>query len=310
MYNKDFIDKIKSQFIEHDIEIIVDMLENENKNIFSDIDLGKIFIEYKAVINDDSNIFSYITKKLFIETLLDLKTIHKIPIKSSIKNFNRYLFKDANIYEKALSLNSGSYLSHYTAVFLHNLTLNVPKVIYTNTEQYKKPNKIKQTELKQINIDKAFSREFRKTNNIAYLKDEKNNIKIVMLNGKYTNNSNLELLSVGNSQIPVTNLERTLIDVMVRPDYSGGIPEVINVFKNAKEEISIGRLISILNNLDYIYPYHQSLGFYLELAGYSENILKRFDHYDFKYNFYLTYKMIDPSFSERWKIYYPNYINY
>lgn len=302
MQKKELIKDFNYKFIEKDIDSILDLLETSGKKIFSDTDLRKILTKYNKKC--DLNI----KKKLFIDILLDLKVLYKLSVECSTRNINRYIFKKSNIYEKALSLNNKSYLSHYTAVFLQGLTLNVPKVIYTSTEQYKKPNITKQSELRQINIDKAFSREFRKTNNIAYLKEQPNDIKVVMLNDKYRNNSDLEILSVNNSLLPVTNIERTLIDIVVRPGYSGGVLEVVNVFKNAINKVSIEKLMLILDKSDYIYPYHQALGFYLERAGYSKSVLKKLDNYDFKYNFYLTYQMIDPSFSKRWKVYYPNYL--
>jgi hypothetical protein len=60
--------------------------------------------------------------------------------------------------------------------------------------------------------------------------------------------------------------------------------------------------------MDYIYPYHQVLGFYLEKAGYKESQLKILDNMDIEYDFYLNYKMENPSFSERWKLYYPGHL--
>ncbi|NLA32969.1 MAG: hypothetical protein GX864_03420 [Mollicutes bacterium] len=304
MKDKNWLKDIIHKVIENDIDIVLKFLNKTNKKIFSDNDLGKILDKYNKFA--DFNI----KRNLFINILLELEIISKIPIECPSRNINRYMFKSSNIYEKALSLNSNSYLSHYTAVFLHDLTLNVPKVIYTNTEQYEKPNKTKRDELRQINIDKAFSRKFRRSNNIAYFKKQPNDIKVVMLNSKYKKDSKLIYLPINDSLLAITSIERTLIDIVVRPEYSGGVSEVINIFKNSKSKISINKLISILNNSDYIYPYHQSVGFYLETAGYPENTLKKFENYDFKYNFYLAYQMIDPSFSKRWKVYYPNYINY
>lgn len=303
-----FMKNIKAQFIQRDMKIILELLKQTNKKIFSDIELGMILNKYKKLAKNDENFISNISRKIFIDIMVEEKIVEKLLVESSLRNINRYIFKPSNIYEKALSLTSKSYLSHYTAVFIHGLTLNVPKVIYINSEQSQKKNKTEQLELRQINIDKAFSREFRRSNNIAYLKEKPHDVKVIILNGKYMENSNIEYLEIGGSLIPITDIERTLMDIAVRPEYSGGVVEVINIFKNAI--FSIDRLIGILDNADYIYPYHQVLGFYLELAGYPESSLKLFDHYDLKYNFYLNYKMIAPSFSKRWKIYYPNHISY
>jgi len=64
--------------------------------------------------------------------------------------------------------------------------------------------------------------------------------------------------------IRITGLERTLVDAVVRPDYSGGIEEVLKAFTAVKGEISVNKMLAILKKMDYMYPYHQALGFYLE----------------------------------------------
>src|SRR5688572_8708217 len=52
-------------------------------------------------------------------------------------NKERFLAPDATIFQIALSLVSKSFLSHYSAVFLHGLTTQVPKIIYVSFEQSK-----------------------------------------------------------------------------------------------------------------------------------------------------------------------------
>ena len=38
--------------------------------------------------------------------------------------------------------------------------------------------------------------------------------------------------------VRVTDLERTLIDIAVRPEYAGGVYEVLNVYRLAKGKVS------------------------------------------------------------------------
>ncbi|MCX6003517.1 MAG: hypothetical protein NTX46_03705, partial [Chloroflexi bacterium] len=58
-----------------------------------------------------------------------------------------------------------SYLSHFTAVYLHDLTEQIPKTIYLNVEQ---PRKIPPPKrLDQANIDAAFKRPMRKSKTVA-----------------------------------------------------------------------------------------------------------------------------------------------
>ena len=67
--------------------------------------------------------------------------------------------------------------------------------------------------------------------------------------------------------IPTTNIERTLIDIAVRPVYSGGVFEVLKAYKMAKDKVSINKLAAYLKKIGYVYPYHQVVGFYLEKSG-------------------------------------------
>ena len=127
-------------------------------------------------------------------------------------------------------------------MFIHGLTNNIVKNIYANLEQSKKPSNSR--EMLQENIDKAFSRPMRLTNNIAKLPE----FDVYLLNGKYL--ERLEVIDYlwEGKKIPVTSIERTLIDVAIRPNYSGNVHEVLKAFKMAKDKFSVNRLISTLKN--------------------------------------------------------------
>jgi hypothetical protein len=129
-----------------------------------------------------------------------------------------------------------------------------------------------------------------------------------MLNGKNTERLGITEIEVDGEKLAITDIERTLVDLSIRPGYGGGVEEILAAYKNAKGEISINRLLAYLKKMDYIYPYHQVLGFYLEKAGYKESHLKILDGMDLEYDFYLNYNMKNPSFLERWKLYYPEHL--
>ena len=211
----------------------------------------------------------------------------------------QYSWGDISIFKLALSIKENSYLTHYTAMFLHGLTEQIPKIIYVNFEQ---PRKIRHNvRLLQENIDRAFSRSQRKSKSIAGL----GNYKICLLNGKFTGNLGVtELPQEGN--ISITNTERTLIDATVRPSYSGGVFEVLNAYRRAKDSVSINKLVAMLKELEYIYPYHQAIGFYLERSDvYTESQIRLLKRFDIKYDFYLAHKMQEVEYSKDWRIYYP-----
>ena len=104
----------------------------------------------------------------------------------------------------------------------------------------------------------------------------------------------------------VTDIERTLIDITVRPIYSGGVYEVLTAFRNAAKRVSINKLVARLKMLDYIYPYQQAIGFYLEKASnYREAQIELMMGFDFTCDFYLDHEMGEVEYSKKWKLYYP-----
>jgi hypothetical protein len=57
--------------------------------------------------------------------------------------------------------------------------------------------------------------------------------------------------------------------------------------------------------LDYVYPYHQAIGFYMSRAGYQAEDLKPLLSLGLRYKFYLTHGILDSLFDSDWQIYYP-----
>lgn len=266
------------------------------EKIYTPEDIHKIFYD-----NREEWRFLKVTKiGDFIEFIIENKLVKEIKIKmpnNTVKR--RYAKGKVSVYKIALSIDSDTFLSHYTALYLHNLTDNIIKDIYTNKELTKKTVRV--NKLIQENIDRVFSRPMRVSKQIASF----GGYGIFLLNSK-----NYEKLGVIDSKIDkeviyLTNIERTLIDAAVRPNYAGGVTEVLNAFKKAKGKFSVNKLKAILKKMNYIYPYHQAIGFYLEKAGYEERLIKLFEDFEIKYNFYLTYKMKQKDFNDRWKLFFP-----
>ena len=74
---------------------------------------------------------------------------------------------------------------------------------------------------------------------------------------------------------------------------------------NAKNVIDVDKLVYYYNQMHYIYPYHQALGFYLEKAGYEKQALVPFLKMKQVHKFYLTYNMRFTEFDPRWNLFYP-----
>src|SRR4030095_13062155 len=112
------------------------------------------------------------------------------------------------IYSIALSLRKGAYLTHGSAVFLHSLTDEIPKTIYLNYEQSKKPAPT--GHLTQEGIDRAFANRQRQSN-LVYTCE---GYQIAILSGKHTGRLEVSAVLVegdngDNDEIlEVTKLER------------------------------------------------------------------------------------------------------
>lgn len=237
----------------------------------------------------------------FINFLINATYLELIELEFPSNKIKRYVLteKEPTIYEIACSIHEKAYISHYTAAFYHGLTDNIVKTIYINQEQSLKSQD--EWVPTQESIDKSFSKPMRITNRKTLYKEQL----IYWLNGKNT----AQLGIIEENNIRLTNIERTLIDIAVRPQYGGGIDEILTMYKNALESISVNKLYSYLKKLNHAYPYHQSIGFYLERAGCKESTLKLLERFPINLDFYLDYDLKDTCYSKRWKVYYPSYLD-
>jgi len=128
----------------------------------------------------------------------------------------------------------------------------------------------------------------------------------VLLSGKNTGNLGVINLAYGRSEgLQVTGLERTLIDIVVRPEYSGGVYQILQAYKSAKDRMSVNVLMSQLKQLDYMYPFHQCIGFYMEKAGYEPARWERLRTLAIAYDFYLTHGITEKEYDPSWRLFFP-----
>lgn len=210
----------------------------------------------------------------------------------------RFIWKSASDYEVALSLKRGAYLSHATAMFIHHLTDQIPFRIYVNSEQSPKPSS---GTLTQQGIHNAFARKQRESTFIFKFDSKE----ALLLWGKNTGRLEVAEMEYQGGTISTTKLERTLIDIAVRPSYAGGVFQVLEAYRRAKDQVSTGVLVATLKKLAYIYPYHQAIGFYMQRAGYSEAQYSRLKSLGLNYDFYLTYDLREKDFDSEWRLYFP-----
>jgi predicted transcriptional regulator of viral defense system len=276
---------------------IVNLFENSFQRIWKYSEIGRILEENREFWR----LAKSTTLAGFIGYLIDNTKFKEVKLKFPSRPETRYVWDDISIFEILVGLNKKAYFSHYTAMLLNDLTDQIPKTIYLNVEQPQRGRSSNEN-LLQSNIDRAFANKHRITNNYTIYK----NSRIYFLNGKQSNNLGVvEIEDSNKALLRVTNIERTLIDIVVRPAYSGGVYEVLGAYKKAKGRVSVNKLMSYLSKLNFIYPYHQAIGFYLEKAGYKENQIALAEQIEMRVNFYLDYQMQNPSYSSRWKLYHP-----
>jgi predicted transcriptional regulator of viral defense system len=284
--------------LDANLHIIEDYFERLYVKSFTEKKLRELFENNRfncEIPNNKSfrHVLNYLLNKKFI--------IENNIISDNNENTSIYSWKNSDELTIIAGLKNQSYYSYYTAMYIHQLSLQIPKTIYLNFEHSKPKHHFNNDELSQESIDKAFEKEQRKSSNIYQYMDKK----IILTNGKYTGRLGVIDYHKKERYIQYTDIERTLIDIAIRPVYAGGVFEVLNAYKKAKGTIDISKLVYYLNKLAYLYPYHQAIGFYLEKSEYSDYEINLLASKAMNYKFYLTYNIRNKEFSKRWQLFYP-----
>lgn len=276
---------------------ILNLFENLKVRIFTSKELEAIISKNKATWN----LARSTSVGSIIQLLTDEGKLKHYEFDFPSRKYVRYTWGIVPDYEVLISIRPDVYFTHYTAMYFHELTEQIPSNIYLNFEQPAK--NIEKGSLNQNSIDYAFRNAPRTTNNICSFGDKK----IYLLNGMFTGKLGVINFPLqDNEMIYVTDIERTLIDITVRPMYSGGVFEVLKAYRLAKDKVSVNKLAATLKKLNYIYPYHQSIGLYLEKSGvYKESSIRLFKNFEMNYDFYLTYQMKEKDYSKDWRLYFP-----
>jgi hypothetical protein len=126
--------------------------ENSPDRVFTRVDLNTVLVNRRTEWQLPRNT----TLKKFLEFILERTKLRKVVFSSqAYGSVDRFSWGDVSSFLLGLSLRRGSYLSHATAVFLHGLTEQLPKVIYVNHEQTPKPRP--SGSLSQESLDRAFA---------------------------------------------------------------------------------------------------------------------------------------------------------
>jgi len=281
-----------------DISRLTKYLENHADQVFALSDLEFLSREH----SDEWNLPSSMTLKAFVRMLFKKTQIRELRLHSPhYSSLLRYTVQ-SNVSPISVALSvmkKDAFFSHASAMWIHGLGKD-HRNIFVNKEQSEKDSN--SASLSQEAIHRAFRNKQRRSK--LFYKYEENTITV--LSGKHTGRSGVgSATAPSGHKVDVTSLERTLIDITVRPGYAGDVPAVLEAYRLAKDRISVSKLMALLRRLDYTYPYHQSIGFYLKRAGYPERdqILAKREHSEF--DFYLSHNLKDPDFDPEWRVFFP-----
>lgn len=248
------------------------------------------------------------TLKGFIEFLSDKSNLRIVRYPFPEREVVGYTWGSAPLLETLIKLVERSFYSHYTAMRIHGLTEQVPKTIYLNREKSRSSSAhTAPGPYDQSAIDSAFQGNPRISHNeIELVEDER---RVVLLQSAHYGSLGIEEGSFydGHEELFLryTNLERTMIDIVTRPFYAGGVAEVAKAFENAKGKLAVNKMSAMLKKMQPGYPYHQAIGYYLDRAGYRASLVEIFRSQPMVRDFYLTYGMKSPSYCSKWRLFVP-----
>lgn len=152
-------------------------------------------------------------------------------------------------YEVAMHLVSPGAISHWSAMQFHGLTEQIPRTVFVLTSD---PGA---KQLRTASTDK---------HRRAYVVHGTSYVFVLVKPERYFG---IQQDWIGEARINITDLERTLIDGLIRPAYCGGFGEVVEAFESNFERIDISKIIAYALRLDQTAA--RRLGWMLERSGAS-----------------------------------------
>lgn len=264
--------------------------------VFRRTDLAEMLEEHRG----SWGLSPRITVRHLIDAMSDHSSFQRVELAFPLRTENLFKWGDVSPYALALIRRPHAYLSHQSAAYLRGISEAPQVTIYVNQEQSPKP--VKNTALTQEGIDAAMARPPRVSSNVA----EYDGYKVMLLSGKHTGRLGVEEATQQNGEtLQVSGIERTLIDIAVRPAYGGGVSEVLDMYRRAFGKFSVSSLAKMLRTLDYTYPYHQVIGFYLERSGCTQSELEPLRRLPREFDFYAAHALEDPVYIRDWRLFVP-----
>lgn len=221
---------------------------------------------------------------------------------------NIYSYKPRNIIlEDLLSAWTNykdQYVSHYGALYFNELVLQRPHDFHLSKETQPPSGEVKNI-VNALAMKQAFLKPARKTNQKGYYKGNT----FYFHEKRKTGMVGIVEKEIRGAKIKISDFERTFIDSLMAPDYSGGLLTILSAFKDVN--LDAMKLINYYRAINPIYPYWQRIGFALSILNKTENekTLKKFFGSP-QNKFYLDNNYNDTwEYDDQWKIYFPKGIS-
>lgn len=213
---------------------------------------------------------------------------------------------EIDVYELADSVLPHGYFCNLTAIYHHSLTNQIPNAVYWCHESLVPKKSRGAVKLSDTRIRSAFIKPHRHTSFVI----QHNAHNILVTAGTRGFDYGVEKVQRQQSPCPagsrVTCLERTLIDAVVSPHYNGGLISLCDYFRAAQQRLDIARMVDIYRKLDFVYPYAQSLGFFMEHCGMQNHAKELRNVYPPRQRFYVDHGAKTTwVYNERWMVFYP-----
>ena len=177
------------------------------------------------------------------------------------------LNKEFNIYDFASSLENKSFFPMFTSLNIQGLSNYRNNFVFISKER-KERNNFASRILTQDAIDKAFASSPRRTK----AHDVINGYNVVSLESNNTGSIGI----IDYNGYKVSSINRALVEIISNIHYFVSPDNVISEFKAIKDKLNINEIFKIIEKFDFIYPYYQLAGYYLEKIGFTKNELIKF----------------------------------
>ncbi|KFI45957.1 hypothetical protein GA0061078_1595 [Bifidobacterium bohemicum] len=277
------------------------------KSIYKTLNEKRLLLQ-RTTLTDFRNYLSSSETDLFEEISITCKKDGKTTTRLVTRH------KEVSPYAIALSLAPHTYASHYSALYLQNLTLNIPKPIYVKKKATRPKAMPEPEKLSQAQLEKTFAVPAKTTNSIYTFRYKGVTREVYLLEKSATVDNGITRISAPHAPagIAISGVEKTLIECVLKPNYAGGAQEVLNAFYAAKDRLKILRMMQLLEEGRYSLPYGKNILFYMDRAGYSERqkdlVRQRMSPATQELITYLEKNMHNPALDANIGIYYPERI--